>query len=70
MFHQADDVGRPIMDLQHVISSLNKLDAALDEQIVLVSRDGKSMLVVTFANVASCLEKAYTDLCSSQSTNM
>ena len=65
VFHQADVGGRPVMDLSHVISSLNKLDAADEEKIVLVSRDGKNVMVVSFADVAWCLEKAYQELCSS-----
>ena len=64
VFHQADIAGRPIMDLGHVVSSLNKLDAADEEKIVLSSRDGKNVLVVSFADVAWCLEKAYQELCS------
>ena len=65
VFHQADGSGRPVMDLGHVISSLNKLDAADEEKIVLTSRDGKNILVVSFADVAWCLEKCYQELCSS-----
>jgi PAB-dependent poly(A)-specific ribonuclease subunit 3 len=52
------------MDLGHVISSLNKLDAADEEKIVLASRDGKNVLIVSFADVALCLEKAYQELVS------
>lgn len=52
------------MDPGHVVSSLNKLDAADEEKIVLTSRDGKNILVVSFADVAWCLEKAYQELCS------
>jgi PAB-dependent poly(A)-specific ribonuclease subunit 3 len=64
VFHQADEMGNPVMDLGHVVTALNKLDAADPEHIVLVSRDGKSMLVVTYADVARCLESAYIELCS------
>ncbi len=64
VFHQADAAGRPVMDAGHVVSSLNKLDAADEEKIVLASRDGKNVLVVSFADVAWCLEKAYQELCS------
>jgi len=64
VFHQADGGGRPVMDVGHVVSSLNKLDAADEEKIVLTSRDGKNVLVVSFADVAWCLEKAYQELCS------
>lgn len=64
VFHQADAAGNPIMDLGHVVTALNKLDAADPEKIVLASRDGKSMLVVSYADVARCLESAFNELCS------
>lgn len=52
------------MDLGHVITCLNKLDAADEEKIVLASRDGKSVVVVTYAEIARCLDSAYHELCS------
>ena len=52
------------MDLGHVVASLNKLDAADEERIVLCSRDGRNVIVVSYADVAWCLEKAYQELCS------
>jgi PAB-dependent poly(A)-specific ribonuclease subunit 3 len=64
VFHQADGAGNPVMDMGHVIMALNKLDASDEENIVLTSRDGKSMMVVSFADVARCLESAYHELCS------
>jgi PAB-dependent poly(A)-specific ribonuclease subunit 3 len=62
-FHQADGAGHAVMDLGHVITALNKLDAASEEQLVLTSRDGKTCLVVSFADVARCLESAFAELC-------
>lgn len=53
------------MDLGHVVTALNKLDTRDEEKIVLASRDGKSIMVVSFADVANCLENAYAELCSS-----
>jgi PAB-dependent poly(A)-specific ribonuclease subunit 3 len=53
------------MDLGHIISALNKLDAAEEEQIVLTSRDGKTIMVVTYADIARYLENAYAELCNS-----
>ena len=52
------------MDLGHVVTALNKLDAADEEKIVLTSRDGKSLMVVSFADVARCLEGAFHELCA------
>ena len=64
VFHQADGAGNPVMDMGHVIMALNKLDAADEEKIVLTSRDGKSMMVVSYADVARCLDSAYHELCA------
>jgi len=63
VFHQADGSGRPVMDLGHVVTCLNKLDAADEEKIVLTSRDGKSMFVVSYAEVGRCLDNAFNELC-------
>lgn len=52
------------MDMGHVVMALNKLDAADEEKIVLASRDGKSMMVVSYADVARCLDSAYHELCA------
>lgn len=64
MFHQADGAGNPVMDLGHVTTALNKLDTADDEKIVLASRDGKSLMVVSYADIARCLDSAFNELCS------
>jgi PAB-dependent poly(A)-specific ribonuclease subunit 3 len=64
VFHQADAAGNPVMDLGHVVSALNKLDAADEEKIVLTSRDGKTLMIVSYADVAQCLESAFHELCA------
>ncbi len=64
VFHQADGAGNPVMDLGHVVTALNKVDTADEEKIVLSSRDGKSMMVVSYADVARCLDSAYHELIS------
>jgi PAB-dependent poly(A)-specific ribonuclease subunit 3 len=51
------------MDLGHVVTALNKLDAADEEKIVLSSRDGKSIFVVSYADVARCLDNSFNELC-------
>lgn len=53
------------MDLGHVTTALNKLDTADEEKIVLASRDGKSLMVVSYADIARCLDSAYSELTSS-----
>ena len=67
VFHQADEAGKPVIDIGHVVTSLNKLDCGDSEKITLISRDGKAILVVSYGDVARCLENAYNDLCTSSS---
>ena len=51
LFHQVDADGAPQLDIGHVLSSLNKLDTGDVEQILLSSRNGKDLLVVSFSDV-------------------
>lgn len=62
VFHQVDEMGNPIMNMGHVLSCLNKLDAGTEERIMLVSRDEQSCLVVSYKEIKSCLESAFHDL--------
>lgn len=41
VFHQVDEQGRPVVDLSHVLTCLNKLDAGIEDKVMLVSRDGQ-----------------------------
>ncbi|PWN26353.1 hypothetical protein BDZ90DRAFT_233480 [Jaminaea rosea] len=56
---------RPVLDLSHVLSNLNRLDAASRERLVLASRDEQSCLVVSYAEVRNALEAAFADLARS-----
>jgi PAB-dependent poly(A)-specific ribonuclease subunit 3 len=62
VFHQIDEHGRPVIDLSHVLTCLNKLDAGVDEQIVLVSRDEQSCLIVSYREIRTCLENSFREL--------
>jgi len=62
VFHQTTDEGKPWLDVGHIMTCLNKLDVGLMEKILLPSRDGRSMLVVTFADVRRCLDEAFQEL--------
>lgn len=62
VFHQVTETGVPAMDWGPVIEALNKADAGVDEKILLLSRDGASMLVVSYADVKRCLTAAYNEL--------
>ncbi|KAF7373486.1 PAN2-PAN3 deadenylation complex subunit PAN3 [Mycena sanguinolenta] len=62
VFHQVDENGNPIVNLSHVLTCLSKLDAGTDERVMLVSRDEQSCLVVSYKDIKSCVESAFTDL--------
>ncbi|CAH7671664.1 hypothetical protein PPACK8108_LOCUS6464 [Phakopsora pachyrhizi] len=62
VFHQVDSVGKPVIDLSHVLTCLNKLDAGLDERITLISRDDQTCAVVSYAEIKRILDSAFRDL--------
>ncbi|KAK5074105.1 PAB-dependent poly(A)-specific ribonuclease subunit 3 [Lithohypha guttulata] len=64
VFHQVDAQGHPVVDLAHVLSCLNKLDAGTDERLTLVSRDEQNCFVVTFRELKKAIESAFQDLSS------
>ncbi|KAF2764489.1 hypothetical protein EJ03DRAFT_26451 [Teratosphaeria nubilosa] len=62
VFHQVDHDGRPMMNLGHIVTSLNKLDAGIDEEVRLISRDEQTMLVSSYKILKRCFENAWADL--------
>lgn len=62
VFHAIDPAGRPVVDLSHILTNLNKLDAGSLEKIMLTSRDEQSCLVVSYREIKSCVDAAFADL--------
>ncbi|XP_039212816.1 PAN2-PAN3 deadenylation complex subunit PAN3 isoform X2 [Crotalus tigris] len=62
LFHQMTEAGTPWIDLSHIISCLNKLDAGVPEKISLISRDEKSVLVVAYSDLKRCFENTFQEL--------
>lgn len=62
VFHQVDHDGKPVLDLGHVVTCLNKLDAGVDEKIQLVGRDEQNIFVVSYKEVKRGFEAAWTEL--------
>jgi PAB-dependent poly(A)-specific ribonuclease subunit 3 len=62
VFHQAGGAGLPVVDVAHVIESLMRLDVRDAEKVLLPSRDGQSLLVVSYEDVARCLEASFDEL--------
>ncbi|PIK48258.1 putative PAB-dependent poly(A)-specific ribonuclease subunit PAN3-like [Apostichopus japonicus] len=51
LFHQVTPEGAPWVDLAHIVQSLNKLDAGVDEKVCLASRDEQNVLIVTYTDL-------------------
>lgn len=62
VFHQVDAQNRPVIDLGHVLTCLNKLDAGIDERITLISRDEQNCFVVSYRELKKGIESAFQDL--------
>lgn len=62
VFHQVDAQNRPVVDLGHVLTCLNKLDAGTDERITLISRDEQSCFIVSYRELKKGVESAFQDL--------
>ncbi|KAF1811441.1 hypothetical protein P152DRAFT_398929 [Eremomyces bilateralis CBS 781.70] len=62
VFHQVDASGNPVVDLAHIVSCLNKLDAGVDEKVALVSRDEQNVLLVSYREVKRAVDSAFTEL--------
>lgn len=62
VFHQVDERGRPVLDLAFVLKTLNKLDAGIDEKILLVSRDEQSCLIVSYKEMKDLIERSFREL--------
>lgn len=59
VFHQVDENLDPVVNLTHVLTCLNKLDAGSNERIMLMARDEQSCLVVSYKDVKAYIESAY-----------
>jgi len=66
VFHQVGQDGRPVVDLGHVITCLNKLDAGSEEKIGLVTRDEQNVFVVSYKEIKRALESAFQELVKAQ----
>ncbi|KAJ2394703.1 PAB-dependent poly(A)-specific ribonuclease subunit 3 [Coemansia sp. RSA 2603] len=62
VFHLVNENGHPVADMAHVIGNLNKLDAGSEEKVMLMSRDEKSCLVVSYNEIKRCIEDAFREL--------
>ncbi|XP_063596077.1 PAN2-PAN3 deadenylation complex subunit pan3-like [Penaeus indicus] len=69
VFHQVTDDGRPWLDLGHVVTVLNKLDAGSPDKICLMSHDEQNILVTSYAELKRCFERSFAELLQAASSH-
>ncbi|GMS91364.1 hypothetical protein PENTCL1PPCAC_13539, partial [Pristionchus entomophagus] len=62
VFHQVTESGKPWMDMAHIVSCMNKLDAGVTEKIELVSRDQDNVLIVSYGDLRRAIDAAFAEL--------
>ena len=62
VFHQIDAQANPVVDMGHILSCLNKLDAGIEERIALTARDEQSVIVVSYKELKGALEGMWQEL--------
>ncbi|OII71926.1 Pabp1-dependent poly A-specific ribonuclease [Cryptosporidium ubiquitum] len=62
LFQQTDSQGRPVIDMGHILDSLAKVDVGTSETITLMSSDGSSILLVSFADIKHSIEKSFCEI--------
>ncbi|QSS65255.1 PAB-dependent poly(A)-specific ribonuclease subunit pan3 [Histoplasma capsulatum] len=62
VFHQIDAQNIPVVDLGHVLTCLNKLDAGTEEKVTLVSRDEQSCFIVSYKELKKAVESSFQAL--------
>lgn len=62
VFHQVDAQNTPVVDLGHVLTCLNKLDAGTDEKVTLISRDEQSCFIVSYKELKKAVEASFQAL--------
>ncbi|KAK0717198.1 PAB-dependent poly(A)-specific ribonuclease subunit PAN3 [Lasiosphaeria miniovina] len=62
VFHQVDADGKPRLSIGHILNCLNKLDAGLEEMVVLTSRDNDNVFVLTYRELRQMFERSFNEL--------
>jgi len=62
VFHQVEADGKPRLSIGHMISCLSKLDASVDEPVVMTSRDNKIVFIPTYRELRAMFDRAFNEL--------
>ena len=66
-FFQSDDIGkRPFVDAGHITDCLAKVDTGSMEPVMLMNRDGSSVLVTNYSDIKRCIESSFKEIIDAQ----
>ncbi|CAH6721771.1 PAN2-PAN3 deadenylation complex subunit Pan3p [[Candida] jaroonii] len=61
IFHKMSD-GKPVVDLSRVLVKLNKLDVGIEERFLLISKDEKSSILVSYKEIRDLIDSVFREL--------
>ncbi|KAG0670362.1 PAB-dependent poly(A)-specific ribonuclease subunit 3 [Maudiozyma exigua] len=62
VFHQVDPQGKSVMDLTHVLRCLNKLDAGVNEKLVLATPDEMTCIIISYKELKELINTTFRSL--------
>ncbi|KAK3695573.1 hypothetical protein B0T22DRAFT_111771 [Podospora appendiculata] len=62
VFHQVNPNGKPHLDIGHMMSCMTKLDAGIDEMVVLTSRDNENVFVITYRELRKMFDRSFNEI--------
>jgi PAB-dependent poly(A)-specific ribonuclease subunit 3 len=62
VFHRVEADGKPNLAIGHMITCLNKLDAGIDEMVLLTSPDNETVFVVSYRELKQMFERSFNEL--------
>eukprot|EP01129_Flabellula_baltica_P000284 TRINITY_DN10315_c0_g1_i1.p1 TRINITY_DN10315_c0_g1~~TRINITY_DN10315_c0_g1_i1.p1 ORF type:complete len:480 (-),score=76.38 TRINITY_DN10315_c0_g1_i1:42-1481(-) len=66
VFHQVTEDRNPVIDFGFVVDCLNKLDAGVNEMLLLVNRDEKAQIVVSYRDLKRIVSECFDALLEKQ----
>lgn len=62
VFHRVEADGKPNLSMGHMLSCMSKLEAGIDEMVVLTSRDNETVFVLTYRELKKMFDRSFNEL--------
>jgi len=68
VFHRVDADGKPNLSIGHMLTCMSKLEAGVDENILLTSRDNETVFVLSYRELRQMYDRAFNELVKASKT--